>query len=336
MTHHVTEWRSARSDPSPNQQSSFNEEVVTKLLEAQNKQNHPLQQGVVALTLPQPCLQIFVGNPGNYCDFIRAFEHLTEGKTSSPNSRFYYLIQYTSGHVTELMQSCAPMGWNRGYSEARKLLKERYGQNYRIAAAHVQQLINGPVIKSEDGARLQQFSTRLISCTNTLKELGYLSKLDNPDSLKKIIRKLPYGIHLKWCDIVDNITQIQDRKVTIEDNTKFVNAKATAVGHPIFDKIGEPEKNAQIKGPGKHSNGFGGFRAASYGTQVDRASRYANRANTTEPKYPLCKSNHWLARCREFRGRSLEDRLRIVKDKGLCKTVLIKGSCLMLLKSFWA
>ena len=70
------------------------------------------------------------------------------------------------------------MGGNRGYSEARRLLKERYGQNYRIAAAHVQQLIDVPVTKLEDSAALQQLSTRL---TNTLKELGYRSKLDNPD-----------------------------------------------------------------------------------------------------------------------------------------------------------
>ena len=27
---------------------------------------------VVALTVPQPCLQIFDGNPGNYCDFIKS------------------------------------------------------------------------------------------------------------------------------------------------------------------------------------------------------------------------------------------------------------------------
>ncbi|XP_074636885.1 uncharacterized protein LOC141895039 [Acropora palmata] len=164
-----------------------------------------------------------------------------------------------------------------------------------------------------------------ISCTNTFKELGYLSKLDNPDSLKKIIGKLPYSMRLKWHDVVDNITQVQDREATIEDITKFVNAKARAVSHPIFGKISEPEKNAQIKGPGKRSNGFGGFRAASYGTQVDRASRDANGANTTEPKCPLCKSNHWLARCREFRGKSLEDRLRIVKDKSLCNNCLTIG-----------
>ena len=129
-------------------------------------------------------------------------------------------------------------------------------------------------------------------------------------------------MHLKWRDDVNNITQVRDREATIEDITKFVNAKARAVSHPIFGKISEPEKNAQIKGPGKRSNGFRGFRAASYGTHVCRASRDANSGNTTEPRCPLCKSNHWLARCREFRGKSLEDRLRIVEDKGLCNNCL--------------
>ena len=217
------------------------------------------------------------------------------------------------------------MEGDRGYSEARRLLKERYGQNYRIAAAHVQQLIDGPVIKSEDGAALQQFSTPLTSCTNTLKELGYLSKLDNPDSLKKIIGKLPYGMRLRWRDVVDSIMQVQEREVTIEDITKFVNAKARAVSHPIFGKINEPDRNAQIKDSSRRSNGFRGFKAASYGTQVNRASRNDNGAKTTEPKCPLCKSNHWLARCRDFRGKSLEDRLKIVKDKGLCNNCLTIG-----------
>ncbi|CAB3989624.1 Hypothetical predicted protein [Paramuricea clavata] len=47
---------------------------------------------------------------------------------------------------------------DKGYTEARKVLKERYGQNYRIAAAHVQRLIEGPPIKNEDGTTLQRFS----------------------------------------------------------------------------------------------------------------------------------------------------------------------------------
>ena len=92
-----------------------------------------------------------------------------------------------------------------GYDEARRLLKERFGQSYRVAAAHVQRLITGLPIKNKDGIALQQFSAQLASCTNTLEKLGYLEKLNNSDNLKKIINRLPYLMRIKWREIVDRI-----------------------------------------------------------------------------------------------------------------------------------
>ena len=61
------------------------------------------------LTLPQPELPVFTGDPIEYCDFIRAFENLVERKTSSSSARLYYLLQYTSGHVKDLVRSCLTM-----------------------------------------------------------------------------------------------------------------------------------------------------------------------------------------------------------------------------------
>ena len=81
---------------------------------------------------------------------------------------------------------------DEGYKEAKKLLKERYGQNYKIAAAHVKRLVDGPIIKADDGSALQQFSIRLTSCVNTLRDIAYISKLDSQDNLRKIIDRLPY------------------------------------------------------------------------------------------------------------------------------------------------
>ena len=154
--------------------STPRDESFRRIVEMQDQQSHALQQlihqqqqGVMALTLPQPSMPVFSGNPVDYCDFTRSFEHLIESKTASASARLYYLIQHTSGSVQELMRSCLSMNEDEGYTKARKLLKERYGQNYRIAAAHVQRLIEGPPIKSEDGTALQQFSVQLTSCTNT-------------------------------------------------------------------------------------------------------------------------------------------------------------------------
>ena len=80
-----------------------------------------------------------------------------------------------------------------GYTEARRLLKEKYGQSYRIATAYVDHVTEAtPMIKSKDCTALQMLSLLLISCHNMLKEIGYLSKIENPDCL--VIEKLPFSL----------------------------------------------------------------------------------------------------------------------------------------------
>ena len=165
------------------------------------------QLHTLALTLPQPEVPTFTGDPIEFCNFTRAFENMIEAKTTSYSARLYYLVQYTAGDVQELMRSCLAMDSEKGYREARKLLTKRYGQPYRIASACVERVINGPAIKSEDGAALQSFSVLLTSCKNTLTDIGYLSKIENSDSLKKIVSRLPFNLRQKWRDVADTITE---------------------------------------------------------------------------------------------------------------------------------
>ena len=93
------------------------------------------QMNAMALALPKPNVPSFGGNAMEYCNFIRAFENIIEANTESLSARLYYLVQYTTGEVQELMRSCLAMAPDEGYIEARTLLKKRYGQNYRIATS---------------------------------------------------------------------------------------------------------------------------------------------------------------------------------------------------------
>ena len=76
--------------------STPRDESFRRIVEMQDNQSYALQQlihqqqqGVVALTLPQPSMPVFSGNPVDYCDFIRSFEHLIESKTASASARLY-------------------------------------------------------------------------------------------------------------------------------------------------------------------------------------------------------------------------------------------------------
>ncbi|CAB4034841.1 Hypothetical predicted protein, partial [Paramuricea clavata] len=206
------------------------------------------------------------------------------------------------------------MNPEQGYTEARRLLKERYGQKYRIAAAHVQTLTEGPSIKPEDGNALLQYSIQLTSCTNTLKEIGSLSKLDHPENLKKIINRLPFGMRLKWRDTVDRIIEKEGRDVTIEDVTEFVTAKARAATHPIFGKIVNENKGKQEDNKGKRQFG-------------SRASGFSTQGELGKPNKSTCpcNANHWLSCCDKFRKMSLEERNKYVRDNKLCLNCLTSG-----------
>ncbi|XP_068720426.1 uncharacterized protein [Montipora capricornis] len=238
-------WHSQNETYKHKPADSVNIDPLThSLLEAQQQQNYrrqelvPRQQeSALALTLPQPEVPTFTGNPMEYWTFIRAFENLIESKAPSHSARLYYLVQYTSGEVKALVRSCLAMRGDVGYLEAKNLLRKRYGQSYRIANAFVEKLAKGPAIKAEDGDALRRFSTLLSSCRNTLKEIGYLNKVENPDTFKAIVGRLPYGLRQRWRDVADDITENQEREITVEDLNRFVAAKARAANHAVFGDI---------------------------------------------------------------------------------------------------
>ena len=220
------------------------------------------QQLSLTLMLPHPEVQAFDGDPVNYnCNFIRSFENLIQSKTKSSSTKLYYLMQYTSGDVQELMRSCLSMQLDEGYREACRLLKERYGQSYKIASAYVTRVTNRPPIKHEDGQALQKFSILLTSCKNTLREVGYFNKIENPDSMQRVIERLPFPLRQRWRNVADDITNIKHREITFEDIASFVESKVKALNHPVFGTI-----NTERRNQGKTSNDRRPRRSDNYAT----------------------------------------------------------------------
>ncbi|CAB4034694.1 Hypothetical predicted protein [Paramuricea clavata] len=191
-------------------QLSSNQQVLSTPIKL-NPHAAQQQQHTLALTLPTPTVPTFSGNPIDFHTFIQAFEQLIEQKTGNDSARLFYLIQYTSGDVQELMRSSLSINPREGYQEARRLLKLRYGRSYQIATAYVERINSYPQIKSEDGASLQRFST-------------------------------------KWRDVADDITDVRQREITVEDIEVFVEKRARASNHPIFGKISKETRSEKPAG----------------------------------------------------------------------------------------
>ena len=302
--------------------------VIENVLHAQERQNSAFQrlieqqqQNMLALTLPQPDLPVFDGDPTRYHDFIRAFENLIERKTNSSSARLYYLVQYTSGQVKELVSSCLSMQDARGYDEARRLLLERYGQPYKIATAFVERLTKGPQIKAEDGPGLQRLSILLTSCKNTLTAIGYLNKLENPESMKKIIERLPFSLKQKWRETVDNIMQREKREASFKDIAAFVETRARVTTHPIFGNISNDARRTDLVNTKRQHHQHG----KSYAVQGRHIPTADEASKGRKIVCPSCNSSHWLSQCEKFKKMSVDDRYKFVRSKKLCINCLTPG-----------
>ena len=283
------------------------------------------EQNSLALTLPIPTVPTFNGDPLQYTAFVRAFDALIETKTNNDSSRIYYLVQFTSGEVQDLMKSCLVMSPAEGYKEAMSLLKKRYGQGYKIASAYVDQVMQNAPIKSDDGSALQQYSVLLRCCLNTLSSMNCVNKIENPVSLKSIIDKLPYDMRKRWRSRADTISEYEDREIALEDIVMFIEREARISAHPVFGDI------SGIKSADRKNTSANVKKA--FVTWTDQAKpedkslllvQPSSSGNSWTPhKCVCCDGTHSMENCVQFEQMNLPTRFQFTKSKGLCFSCLV-------------
>ena len=226
------------------------------------------------------------------------------------------------------MCSYLAMDPDGGYSEARKILKKRYGESYRIATAYVDRVTKGPALRAEDSKGLQKLSTLLTSCKNTLKSIGYGSKIENPDSLRSVVERLPFDLRKRWRSTADRITENDNREIKFDDIVAFVEKEARISSHPVFGDIlrskdQEKERKGALNLKYKNNN---------FATRVgddNQAKGNGNSRNLT-PRISsasnkhclMCKQVHKLEDCPEFKRKYNDDRVQFAWSNYLCYNCL--------------
>lgn len=139
---------------------------VLDIMKRQNEITTLLIQQPQLTSLPKRDIQIFDGDPLQYHTFMRAFENGVESKSDRYSDCLYFLEQFTRGRPRELVRSCQHVDPERGYTQAKAMLQEHFGNEQRIAAACMEKALSWAPIKSEDVKALQDYSLFLRGCCN--------------------------------------------------------------------------------------------------------------------------------------------------------------------------
>ena len=318
----------------PNSRDDFQQEAMvlhrqqTALQVQQNRIVELLAVNQNKSKLPQPRVPIFDGNPVDYRSFVRAFESLIESRTQSSTERLYYLEQYTAGDVKELIRSCHHSPPDEGYEEARRLLKRKFGDEYRIASAYESKALGWPPTKPEDGSALSKFAIFLSSCKNALASSQYASKFDQPGNIQKLIFKLPFRMRERWRRHVDYIMELQSRPVNFSDLVAFVDQEARIATNPVFGDISDKTQSSSDFRSRRAPQTSPGFKppkpkTSTFATQLQSSGDQnscgdAASANVQPSLCLFCQKNHALEDCHLLRRKPYQERITFLASKRLC------------------
>lgn len=329
--------------PQPLGPHSFNAQPVEEqqrgnicsIMERQTEITTALAQQQRFMLLPAREIPLFDGNPLQYISFMRAFEQVVEDKVSQSDC-LYYLEQFTRGQPRELVRSCQHMAADLGYVKAKELLKQHFGNEYKVASAYMEKVFAWPPIRAEDVNALQAYSLFLRSCCNVMENIQYMQELDMTSNMRIVMSKLPFKLREQWRSVAHNIMHTSDRRALFKDLVEFIEKHVRILSDPLF---GDIRDSAPGTGGAKvdrlKSQPGSRFKGNSFATTIapvhsardlgERKAVLPENGSTIRSICVCCSQSHSLEECLQFKRKKHQDKMIFLKEKELCFGCLCAG-----------
>ena len=298
-------------------------------VEMQKRQNEQIlaahQTLASAVSLPQPEVPKFKGDPIQFHTFIRSFDARIAPLTSKAEDLIFYLEQHLEGEARDLISGCLYMDPSNGYTAARSLLEKEYGDPYKISMGYISKVLEWPTIKHDDTQGLKKLSIFLTQCKQAMKSIAHMQVLDHAPNMQLIVQKLPNYLQNKWRDFACKLrTQQETPFITrFEDLVSFIKQAAEAANDPVFGRdamqiSGMPPKSKTPKdkrAPLKPA-------ISSFATKPDKASvssHHQHYTNASNKKTCLfCKGSHDIDACQAFNKKTVDEKRSYMKENKMC------------------
>lgn len=291
--------------------------------------------------LPQREVPMFDGNPLTFRSFMKAFKHNIEDKTNSNEDRLYFLEQYTVGQPKELVQSCFLMNATTGYEEAKRLLKYHFGDDFKVISAYIEKALNWNQIRTDDGEALHSYALYLKGCGNAVQDLSYMSELDSPSNMKRLVFKLPFKLRETWRSTVCDITERTHQRPKFKDLVLFLERQVRIIQDPIFGDIQDPARSTNSRTFKRDQQYTRPSSKKSFATTVmPKTETHMNTNAQERPERPegirkpmdafikpcaFCNGDHVMETCEMITKIPHKEKVELLKKNGLCFACLVKG-----------
>ena len=271
----------------------------------------PLSEIIYKLELPKIELPYFDGDSSTYHYFIREFETQVESRVKQNGQRLSYLLHYCKGRAKRAISGCVMLPESEGYSNARAILSDMFGQAHVVARSLLDKIVNGKPIRncSDD---LWELSIEMQNCYTTLNQMSYISDLNSHTTLEKVVRRLPHELQQRW---VEKASELYEKGIepSFKDLIEYVRKRARVAGCRYSTLLASRDEQHRV----------------SAGNSRDRVTRNALTLNSStsqcQESCPLCKLNHSLDKCSAFLSMNVNNRWRYLTRGKRCFVCLSQG-----------
>ncbi|XP_072934812.1 uncharacterized protein [Epargyreus clarus] len=288
-------------------QSKHNTSNTSKITDVNSSASAccPSQPGI---GFKPPTLQIakFDGSYFRWLEFRDLYCSLVHDNQYIPTPvKFCYLNSYLEGEAARVISNLEVTESN--YHKAWELLRERYDNKRLLIKSHLNSLLNFNIKHSETDKGLRSI------IDNINKNLRALSSLGEPTShwdtliIHIVASKLSSKTSLKWEEYRNTLSD----SPTLAEFTKFLKNRADILETYNHNRTSDSIPNVKVN------------KVCNNNPRINQSNMFA--AQIVNIVCAVCKGQHKIYECSDFKSKSIQQRQGIVAKLKLCHNCLHSG-----------
>ena len=285
----------------------------------ERRESHSPKPSTFAKSIPRLSLPRFAGASGEWPSWIGLFRALVHDQSAlSDTERMTHLQQAVEGAAHQAIKGFLFDG--NMYHQALAALYERFGQEGDVSQAYLNSMFTTPTPSVDDVASMERFSSAINNAVMTLRTLGYCGDLDASENLRRVVSKLPAELLFQWGR---EVHKKQPNRPNLEVFSEWLKTEVSILRHSAAQSRVTEKKRPKETHPKEDAT-----RRTTLTASVTR-SREARRPSSCL----ICKNEHRLQDCPEYKAKTHEERLVVVRTERLCWACLRKGHFMRVCRS---
>lgn len=275
--------------------------IFEQLFAVKNMKTEDVTDSPSHVSLPKLQLIKFKGDISSFPTFLDMYNSIVHKNPKlTPVEKFSYLLSSLEGPPLKVVK-CLPLRGSN-YEIAYNALVKRYKNNRLISQAHWTAIEEAPMLTSENSHDLRNLIDTFSENLDALRELQHPVEHWDFILTHMLLNKIPQETVTRFgllhSSTADTMPKYKDLYTFLDNQCNALNTLKRS------NKI-KPKSSNSVKGaqsPVRHSTSSKSF------------------VSTNNPSYKclLCKDNHALYQCPDFKSKSPSERFQFVKQNNLC------------------